>query len=118
MALERREHERKQLSRNIPGAFYVDFAGRSHPFTHVSDVSISGMGVVLPAEIPSGAEVALRYESRDFNMKLHGTVAWVGRSSDGFDGGMGINFSTDDMDRNVLFFMTLREYIDDFGERF
>jgi len=118
MALERRIHERKALSRNIPGAFYVDFGGHSHPFTHVSDVSISGMGVVLPADIPSGAEVGLRYESRDFNMNLRGTVAWVNRRAGAADGGMGINFATDDMDSNVMFFMTLREYIDDFGERF
>ena len=118
MALERRIHERKALSRNVPGSFYVDFGGRSLPFTHVSDVSISGMGVVLPAEIPSGAEVSLRYESRDLNMNLRGTVAWVSRPVGADVNGMGINFATDDMDSNVLFFMALREYIDDFGEQF
>lgn len=118
MALERRIHERKTLSRNIPGAFFIDFAGRSHPFTNVCDVSISGMGVALPAEIPSGAEVSLRYESVDFNMNLRGTIAWVRKSNGSAENGMGINFATDDIDRNVMFFMTLREYIDDFDERF
>jgi hypothetical protein len=31
---------------------------------------------------------------------------------------MGVQFSNENMDDNVMLFMTLREYIDDFGEAF
>lgn len=113
---ERRKHERANLKRDdIPGAFYIDVGDKSHQFFHVNDVSISGMGIDFQEQVPAGTPIALRYVSDDFRIELNGDVAWCEPQAQAAPFRLGIKFDPTHMDDNVMFFMTLREFVDDFG---
>lgn len=117
MSREKRGYDRENLVRaDIPGAFEIEIDGTSHAFGKVNDVSISGMGINMPMSLTVGKPVVIRYVSEDFRVALNANIAWCVKSDDGFR--IGVQFSTENLDANVMFFMTLREYIDDFGEAF
>lgn len=120
MTDERRQHERKLICcETIRGDFLLSVDGIDYEFDMVEDVSITGMGLVLPLQLTQGSNVLLSYNEAGDMLQVGATVAWVepiAGPSDKFR--TGVYFDTGDMDANVLFFMTLREYIDDFGEAF
>lgn len=119
MSKERRQHERANLNRgDIPGAFYLEAEGQTHQFVQVNDVSISGMGISVPIALKPDTKVGLRYISDDFRIELESVVAWCEKPERGDLYRIGIRFLPSNMNENVLFFMTLREYVDDFGEAF
>ena len=118
MSEEQRLHDRESLDRNkIPGIFSVEAGGGSHTFTRVNDVSISGMGIHIDCPFENGKEVIIKYVSTEFNIAIRALVAWcVEDDDDGYK--VGVQYSTEDLDANVMMFMTMREHIDDFGEAF
>lgn len=114
---DRRNHERRSIQyTEVPGSFFLDVNGTTHTFTMVHDVSISGLGITFPLKMPVGTALVLRYVASDLEIHLNGTIVWCeeGEPNQRY----GIKFDSSDMNANVLFFMTLREYIDDFGEAF
>ena len=118
MGEERRGHDRESLVRaDFSGAFSIEINGQPHVFTQVNDVSISGMGIILSQSVPAGTPIVLKFVSEEFDLAINARAAW---STPDEQGGyrVGVQFSTEDLDANVMFFMTLREYIDDFGEAF
>ncbi len=116
MSVERREHERKNLrTEDVPGQFTIDTDNEVLVFSEVNDVSVSGMGVRLSQALEEGQAVVTKYLSTDFQIALPATVAWCHERDDG-DYDVGVSFSSDNMNENVLFFMTLREYLDDYDE--
>lgn len=117
MTDERRGHDRESLAKaEIPGKFLIESGGESQSFTQVCDVSISGMGLVLNKALSTGQEIVVKYISEDFSVGINAVVAWC--VPDAEDHRVGVQFSSEDLDANVMLFMTLREYIDDFGEAF
>ena len=118
MNSEKRNHERKNLDYDqIPGKFQIDFLGEIIEFNQVNDVSISGMGLLVPRSVAAGQNVQISYQSDDFTTTIEAEVVWEEKlSEDVFR--LGIEFSNKNMDDNIMLFMTLREYIDDFGEPF
>ena len=117
MTDERRGHDRESLAKaEIPGKFLIETDGASQTFNQVCDVSISGMGLVLNNAMNTGQEIKIKYVSEDFSVAINAVVAWCVPDQD--DHRVGIQFSSEDLDANVMLFMTLREYIDDFGEAF
>ena len=117
MSEERRSHERKTLDREaneIPGHFYMIIDEQRIEFSRVQDVSVSGMGVILSQRIAVGTDIELVFDSADFLVKLHAMVAWEESCKDGWR--LGIQFDTRNMNDNVMFFMTLREYLDQFDQ--
>ncbi|MDH5257812.1 MAG: PilZ domain-containing protein [Gammaproteobacteria bacterium] len=118
MNSEKRNHERKNLDYDqIPGKFQVDLSGELFEFNQVNDVSISGMGLLFPRSVSAGQTIQISYQSEEFNTALEAEVIWEEKLSDGVFR-LGVEFSTKNMDDNIMLFMTLREYIDDFGEAF
>ena len=113
---EKREHERKNLAYDqVPGKFHVLHNSERIKFNQVNDVSISGMGILLDTDIQAGNVIAVGYESDDFSVALQAEIVWQEKlSEDVFR--VGIKFSTENMNDNVMMFMALREYIDDFDE--
>jgi len=113
---EKREHERKNLAYDqVPGKFHVLHKDERIEFNQVNDVSISGMGMLLDADIQAGNMIAVGYEADDFSVVIQAEVVWQEKlSEDVFR--VGIKFSTENMNDNVMMFMALREYIDDFDE--
>ena len=75
------------------------------------------MGILLDHHIPENSNVQVSYQSDDFSVSIGAEVIWNEKISDNVHR-MGIQFSNENMDDNVMLFMTLREYIDDFGESF
>lgn len=118
METENRHHERKNLRYDsIPGKFLIEIGDDKLPFNQVNDVSISGMGILLDQNIPENSQVRISYNSPEFSVSIAAQIIWCDRLSENVYR-MGIQFSSDNMDDNVMLFMTLREYIDDFGEAF
>ncbi len=118
MKSEKRNHERKNLDyKQIPGKFQVEVEGEKFEFNQVNDVSISGMGLLFERSIPQGQKIRVSYESEEFGTAIDANVIWEEKLSDGVYR-LGIEFSNKNMDDNIMLFMTLREYIDDFGEAF
>jgi len=118
MNSDKRNHERKNLaSDQIPGLFSISVKGDKIEFRKVNDVSISGMGIYLENAIDVDKDIQVSYESDDFSVTINAEVAWKVNAE---DGGIriGVQFSNESMDDNVMLFMTMREYIDDFGESF
>ena len=117
MSDERREHQRANLRRDdIPGTFYMIANGQRHPFVQANDVSVSGMGVELDTELSEKLEVSVGYLSDDFSVELTATVVWCRPAPEGGQFHVGLQFSDARVNDNVLFFMTVREYVDDFGD--
>ena len=115
---EKRNHERKSLAfEQIPGKFQVNIEGELIEFNQVNDVSISGMGMLLSRSVMAGQAIQVGYTSDDFSTSIDAEVVWAEKLSDG-NFRLGIEFSEKRMDDNIMLFMTLREYIDDFGEPF
>lgn len=118
-AFERRTHERKAIRRDdIPGEFTITVGGEAFSFNEVHDVSISGMGLSFQQALKEGEEVTLEYNSDSFSVSLVATVSWCEKNNHNESYRIGLRFSCGSMNDNVMFFMTLREYIDDFGEEF
>lgn len=118
MSSEKRFHQRRNIaSEQIPGEFFIVMDNRQIPFQKVNDVSISGLGIRLSEKIAKGTQLQIGYQSPDFSLRIDAEVAWQERlAKDDFR--IGIQFSTRNVNDNVMLFMTLREYIDDFGESF
>ena len=115
---ENRAHDRRNLSFDqIPGEFTIEHAGKKHAFSQVNDVSISGMGILLDACLSVGTQVTVSYEAEDFSVSIGAEIIWSEKLSEALSR-IGIQFSNANLDENVMLFMTLREYIDDFGEAF
>ena len=118
METEKRSHQRKNLAyEQIPGNFLIEVGETKHVFTQVNDVSVSGMGMLLDREIAPDTEVRISYHSPEFSVGIGATVIWSEKLGEDVYR-LGVKFAIDKMDDNVMLFMTLREYIDDFGEAF
>jgi hypothetical protein len=60
--------------------------------------------------------VTFLVRDEDFDLALDGIVRWVKPCQNGDGGEYGIEFDTNDMDANILFFMSLRKYLDGFDD--
>ena len=115
MKEDRRGAPRGRLRReDVPGRFYLVVDGERFELDDAHDVSVSGMGITLARPLAAGTPVRLGYEDDSFQLELAADVAWCDPQGQGAR--LGLRFSPDPMQANdnVLFFMTLREYLDDF----
>jgi len=118
MNSEKRNHERKNLaSDQIEGIFSIVVKDEKIVFDDVHDVSISGMGIRVDHFLDKDVPIEVCYESDDFNIAINAEIAWQEKLEDN-SFRIGVQFSNENMDGNVMLFMTMREYIDDFGEAF
>ncbi len=113
--IDKRQHERANLAyEQIPGKFHIGIGSERIEFNQVNDVSISGMGILLDSYLATKSNITIGYEAEDFNVQIQAEVVWQEKLSDDVYR-MGIHFSNHNVDDNVMLFMTLRNYIDDFG---
>ena len=118
MNSEKRNHERKNLaSDQIEGIFSIIVKDEKIVFDQVNDVSISGMGIRVDHFLDKDQPIKVCYESDDFNIEINAEIVWEEKLEDNTFR-IGVQFSNENMDGNVMLFMTMREYIDDFGELF
>ena len=93
-------------------SFFVEFAGQTVPITNIRDVSISGVGLELEQIIAEGETIELGFDSDDLNLKVKGTVAWCDAQNKPV--AIGIEFTSETPQDNMLFFMAMRKFLDDF----
>lgn len=112
--LEKRKNARSGLAmENQESQFMLMENGETFAISHVRDVSISGVGLEAHHEFSEGTQVALAYDSGDFQLSINGTVMWC-TAEDGDSFTMGIEFDADNRQDNALFFLAIRKYLDEF----
>jgi hypothetical protein len=110
---EKRQETRASV--NLDGQnnhFFVEFAGQTFPIANIRDVSVSGVGLQLDQMIAQGETIELAYTSDDLDLKVKGNVIWC----DGHDRpvSVGVEFCHDTPQDNMLFFMAMRKFLDEF----
>lgn len=111
---ERRRHERQLFSeRQDELHFSICVQSEEYPVITAQDVSISGIRICIPGYFAVGEEMRLRVAMEDFEVTLLGAIRWRRELDDGVCE-YGVEFANDDMDDNILFFMSLRKYLQDF----
>lgn len=122
MLRESREHERKALLEpEDDHSFFLESDGAFYPFQRVSDVSVSGAGIVLPVPVPPTTPVVLGLEQGEGQIRVQGTVVWCEtieeEASEISDARyrLGVRFHHRDAKNSSMLFMALRELIDPFG---
>lgn len=119
---ERRHPPRNTVAKDIEGEFHITVEGKSYPIHKVKDVSISGIGVVLPRRVHKDTNVRLIFKADDLGLELEGRIVWCADNSAPSSPDtppldvcqVGIEFSAANGDDNCLLFMALRKYLDDF----
>lgn len=118
MNTDKRDQERNSLSSGqIPGKFSLMLKEGEIEFHQVNDVSISGMGICLDHYLGQESSLKVSYVSDDLSVVINAEVVWQEKLEDNTFR-VGIQFSNEQVDNNVMLFMAMREYIDDFGVAF
>jgi len=92
--------------------FSIESAGQSIPITRIRDVSISGVGLALEQTIAEGETITLACQFDDLKLRIQGQVAWCDGSSSPVC--IGVEFSRETPRDNMLLFLAIRKYLDDF----
>lgn len=114
---DRRRHARKQLNTESGGVVFLARLGDEMvDIQSVHDVSISGIRLGVNKSIKIGQNVELIAKESDFSVSVVGTIRWTAQQQDDASHVYGIEFDNKDMDNNILFFMSLRKYLDGFDD--
>lgn len=114
---ERRRHQRQRFRKVSGGVkFSVRLDDQICEILAVHDVSISGIRLGLTRQLAVGQALELIAQENDFSVSVLGTVRWCASAPEGASFEYGIEFDTGDVDNNILFFMSLRKYLDSFDD--
>lgn len=114
MGEEKREFERGALSEEQPNAIlFLRSSNGIYAITRIIDISLTGAGIESRFPINPGERVVLKYRGRDCRFAIDGTVAWC-KSGKDRKCSLGIAFARENGERNALFFLAMRKYLDDF----
>jgi hypothetical protein len=114
MSSEKRKDSRGNVTIDPAGTmFFLRSSNGIYAITRVIDVSLSGAGIQTRYRLAPGEEVTLKFRSRDYRLEIRGTVAWC-REDDDRSCKLGIAFDPGNRERNSLFFLAMRKYLDDF----
>ena len=86
----------------------------SHTITQVHDVSLSGVGIETRYPLRIGEVITLKYRSSELQISVEGTVAWCNQSKSQVYS-IGVSFLPGEKERNALFFLALRKYLNELG---
>lgn len=113
---DRRRHERRTF-KGIRGGvqFMVRIDDTMAEIRDVHDVSISGMRLSLIGQLVAGQKLELIAKEDNFSVSVMGVVRWLKADTDGATA-FGVEFDSHDVDNNILFFMSLRKYLDGFDD--
>ncbi len=110
---EMRQDTRAQVSlEGQNNQFFVEVAGQTAPIANIRDVSISGVGLQLDHIIAEGETVQLGYNSDDLTLKVKGQVIWCDAHQQ--PASIGVEFTNETPHENMLFFLAMRKYLDEF----
>jgi len=105
----------KILVEEIAGAFRLDAAGEHFEFTQLSDVSVSGVGLVLSAPLQVGSNIDLTFVAGDWSIGVDGKVIWCSLDVGDVDSTdtyrLGIKLNPANSNNNVIFFMASKSMV-------
>ncbi len=114
MGRENRKDSRGIVTTNPAGSmFFLRSRDGIYAITQIIDVSLSGAGIQTRYRLVPGEEVTLKYRTQDFRLAIRGKVAWCVEGEDR-DCKLGIAFDPENKERNSLFFLAMRKYLDEF----
>ncbi len=73
---EKRKEERSIFTRQPQGKLQVLVGDRSHRVFEVMDVSPMGIRLKIDSRVSIGENVLIRYQTKEVDLKLNGTVVW------------------------------------------
>ena len=120
MTDERRKDERKRFRMgDCAGDFFiVESNGKTYEASDVQDVSISGIGLTLSnPNFDVGEKIKLIYESEGLRITVAATIRWYSFISEEKGCKLGLQFDPNQGDMNLLIYMALREYYDNFDHQ-
>jgi len=105
----------KILVEEIAGAFHLDAAGEHFELTQLSDVSVSGVGLVLSTPLQVGSNIDLTFVAGDWSISVDGKVIWCSLDADDVDSTdtyrLGIKLNPTNSNNNVIFFMASKSMV-------
>lgn len=114
---ERRRHARARFRDESGGVkFIVRLEDQLCDILGVHDVSISGIRLESARQLPVGQSLELIAQESDFSVSVLGIVRWGASAEPGRSFEYGVEFDNSDIDNNILFFMSLRKYLDSFDD--
>lgn len=114
---DRRRHARVRFRSTSGGVkFTVRLEDQLCDILAVHDVSISGIRLELARQLTVGQPLELIAQEEDFSVSVLGTVRWGATAEPGRSFEYGVEFDNTDVDNNILFFMSLRKYLDSFDD--
>lgn len=96
--------------------FAVQAGNNTLDVLEVHDVSISGIRLLIGSTVDDGLELNLSAREADFAISLIGHVRWCRPGTEQGKFEAGVEFDNKDVDNNILFFMSLRKYLDGFDD--
>lgn len=114
---DRRRHARVRFRGESGGVkFTVRLEDQLCAILAVHDVSISGIRLELARQLAVGQSLELIAQESDFSVSVLGAVRWGATTEAGRCFEYGVEFDNSDVDNNILFFMSLRKYLDSFDD--
>lgn len=114
---DRRRHARMKFRGESGGVkFTVRLEDQLCDILAVHDVSISGIRLELNRQLSVGQSLELIAQESDFSVSVLGTVRWGASAGPQGTFEYGVEFDSSDVDNNILFFMSLRKYLDSFDD--
>ncbi len=83
---EKRKEDRSSLTRQPQGKLQVLVGDRSHHVFEVMDMSPMGIRLKVDSQVGIGENVLIRYQTKEVDLKLNGTVIWNSDSPTDSDG--------------------------------
>lgn len=113
----RRRHRRRIFGDDADDLIFAVLVGKEVvPIETVHDVSISGIRMALATHLQEGETVTLTAQEADMIIDVQGEVRWCRDTPEVGVYEFGVEFDTSNMDNNILFFMSLRKYLDTFDD--
>lgn len=114
---DRRRHRRRLFGGDIDGVLFAVSVGNDVvPIEVVHDVSISGIRMALAYTIPDGQTITLTAREGDMTIDVQGEVRWSRETAEIGIYEFGVEFDDSNVDNNILFFMSLRKFLDTFDD--
>lgn len=115
MSIEKRSNARGAVTvRSNETRFFLKSQDGVYAITKVHDVSLSGVGIETRYRLKPGERIVLKYRSSDMQISVEGTVAWCSRGNEQVHA-IGVAFLPGEKERNSVFFLALRKYLDELG---
>lgn len=114
---DRRRHRRRLFGGDIDGVLFAVLVGQDVvPIEMVHDVSISGIRMALACTIPQEQIITLTAREGGMTIDVQGAVRWSRETAEVGVYEFGVEFDDTNVDNNILFFMSLRKFLDAFDD--